>query len=216
MTIQVKICGLTTEDHVKAACDAGAAFVGLVFFPKSPRHVSIGAAAKLAAATAPGVSRVALMVNPTDDEISAVLADVDIDVLQLHGGETLERVREVRERFHRRVMKAVGVSDRADIERANTYAKVADMVLVDAKAPKGTTLPGGNGVMFDWGLLDGFSPGVPWMLAGGLTPETAGEAAGRTGAPILDVSSGVESAPGQKDPNLMRAFVRAAQGSVTA
>lgn len=208
---QVKICGLTRPEHVAAAVDAGAGFVGFVFFPKSPRNIDADSAAMLAADVPPGVARVGLFVNPDDALLDAVLARVPLDILQLHGSESPERVARIKARTGLPVMKAVGVADAADLEALWDYGLVADMLLVDAKPPKDAALPGGNGLSFDWRLLVGRKWLKPWMLAGGLTPENVAEAVRLTGARIVDVSSGVESAPGQKDAGLIRAFVAAAR-----
>lgn len=208
---QVKICGLTRPEHVAAAVDAGAGFVGFVFFPKSPRNIDADSAAMLAADVPPGVARVGLFVNPDDALLDAVLAKVPLDILQLHGSESPERVARIKARTGLPVMKAVGVADAADLEALWDYGLVADMLLVDAKPPKDAALPGGNGLSFDWRLLVGRKWLKPWMLAGGLTPKNVAEAVRLTGARIVDVSSGVESAPGQKDAGLIRAFVAAAR-----
>ena len=204
---RVKICGLTDAAAVDAAAEAGAAYFGFVFFPKSPRHLSYDAAAALAAAVPPGRARVALTADADDTTLDALLAAVPIDILQLHGSEDAARVAAVRARTGLPVMKAVGVAGPDDLPRLDGTG--ADMVLVDAKPPPGADLPGGNGLAFDWRLLDGRTWSVPWMLAGGLTPGTAAEAVARTGARQLDVSSGVEAAPGRKDPALIRAFLAA-------
>jgi len=207
--IRVKICGLTQPEHMRAAVDAGAAYVGLVFFPKSPRNVDLPTAAALARAVPPGVAKVGLVVNPTDEALAALLAQVPLDILQLHGSEPPERVAEVKTRFGLPVMKALGVAEAADLAKLESYFPVADQVLVDAKAPKGADLPGGNGVAFDWRLIAGRRWPVPWMLAGGLTPHNVAEAVRLTGARQVDVSSGVESAPGVKDPDKIQRFVDA-------
>lgn len=207
---QVKICGLTRPEHVAAAVEAGAAFVGFVFFPKSPRNLTPEAAAALAQDVPPGVARVGLFVNPDDALLDAVLAVVPLDILQLHGSESPDRVAEIKARTGLPVMKAVGVAGPADLEALWDYGLVADMLLVDAKAPKAAALPGGNGLAFDWRLLVGRKFLTPWMLAGGLTPDNVAEALRLTGARIVDVSSGVETAPGEKDADLIRAFVTAA------
>ena len=207
---QVKICGLTRPEHVAAAVEAGAAFVGFVFFPKSPRNLTPEAAAALAQDVPPGVARVGLFVNPDDALLDAVLAVVPLDILQLHGSESPDRVAEIKARTGLPVMKAVGVAGPADLEALWDYGLVADMLLVDAKAPKDAALPGGNGLAFDWRLLVGRKFLTPWMLAGGLTPDNVAEALRLTGARIVDVSSGVETAPGEKDADLIRAFVTAA------
>ena len=207
---QVKICGLTRPEHVAAAVEAGAAFVGFVFFPKSPRNLTPEAAATLALEVPPGVARVGLFVNPDDALLDVVLAVVPLDILQLHGSETPDRVAEIKARTGLPVMKAVGVAGPQDLDALWDYGLVADMLLVDAKAPKDAALPGGNGLAFDWRLLVGRKFLTPWMLAGGLTPDNVAEAVRLTGARMVDVSSGVESAPGEKDGALIRDFVAAA------
>ena len=207
---QVKICGLTRPEHVAAAVEAGAAFVGFVFFPKSPRNLTPEAAATLGLEVPPGVARVGLFVNPDDALLDVVLAVVPLDILQLHGSETPDRVAEIKARTGLPVMKAVGVAGPQDLDALWDYGLVADMLLVDAKAPKDAALPGGNGLAFDWRLLVGRKFLTPWMLAGGLTPDNVAEAVRLTGARIVDVSSGVESAPGEKDADLILTFVAAA------
>lgn len=207
---RVKICGLRTAGDVAAVARAGAAYAGFVFFPKSPRHLSILEAKALALAVPAGLAKVALVVNAADAVIEAILAEVPIDMLQLHGAETPERVAEVRERFGLPVMKAVGLSGEADLAAIMDYALVADQLLIDAKPGSGIDLPGGNGLAFDWRLLVGRKWLRPWMLAGGLGPQNVAEAIRLTGARQVDVSSGVESVPGVKDAGLIAAFVAAA------
>jgi phosphoribosylanthranilate isomerase len=209
--MRVKICGLRSRAEIEAAVAAGAAYVGLVFFPPSPRHLTLGDARWVVKAVPEGVTRVALTVDPTDEALESLLEAVAIDMLQLHGHESPERVAEVRARFGRPVMKAVGVSGKADLARVDAYAKVADQILVDARPPADAAVPGGNGVAFDWRLIRGRRWKRPWMLAGGLTPENVGEAVRLTGADQVDVSSGVESRPGCKDPGRIAAFVRSAR-----
>jgi len=213
MNVRVKICGLKEPAHVAAAVEAGAAYVGFVFFPKSPRHLQIPVAALLAAEVPPGVAKVALTVNATNAELDAITDRVALDMLQLHGAETEERVAEVRARYGLPVMKAVGIADEADLATIQTYGRVADQLLVDAKPPKGAALPGGNGLAFDWRLVARKYWPCPWMLAGGLTPENVATAIHLTGARQVDVSSGVESAPGVKDTGLIRAFIAAAMAA---
>ena len=209
--ISVKICGLTTAEQVSAAADAGARYLGFNFFPKSPRYVTPAEAAELAAGVLVGVAKVGLVVNPDDALLDDLAAVVPLDVLQLHGAETPDRVAEIKARYGLPVMKVIGVADASDLEAIDTYSDVADMLLIDAKPPRDAVLPGGNGLRFDWRLLAGRKYWqVPWMLAGGLTPENVGEAIAATGARVVDVASGVESAPGVKDARLMRAFVEAA------
>ena len=194
---RVKICGLRDAAMLDAAVQAGAAYVGLVFFEKSPRNVTLAQAAALAAMVPAGVAKVALVVDADDAQLDALLAQVPVDILQLHGAETPARVTEVKARYGLPVMKAVGVAGPDDLAALDIYAQVADQLLVDAKPPKGADLPGGNGLAFDWRLLVGRHWLRPWMLAGGLSPQNVAEAIAMTGARQVDVSSGVESAPGR-------------------
>ncbi|MFC3694541.1 phosphoribosylanthranilate isomerase [Chenggangzhangella methanolivorans] len=211
MTVAIKICGISTEDTLDAALDAGADVVGFVSFPKSPRHVEPDRLAALAAKVG-GRARVALLTVDADDALLTALTAVAApDILQLHGSETPERVAELKERYGREIWKAVAISDASDLARAEPYWAAADRVLFDAKPPKGSVLPGGNGVAFDWGLLAGLDPKRPFVLSGGLNPGNVAEALRATAAPVLDVSSGVESAPGVKDPERIAAFVMAAR-----
>lgn len=207
---RVKICGLRDVAMMQAAVDAGASYVGLVFFPKSPRNVTIAQAAEVARAVPAGIAKVALVVDPDDALLDAITDVVPLDILQLHGHETPQRVAAIRARYGLPVMKAVGVADASDLAALDDYAKVADQILVDAKPPKDATLPGGNGLAFDWRLIAGRRWPVPWMLAGGLTPQNVAEAIALTGAAQVDVSSGVETAPGVKDAELIAAFCAAA------
>ncbi len=210
--VSVKICGLSDPADIAAAAKAGAAYVGFVFFEKSPRNVSFEQARALALETPVGVAKVALVVNPDNNQLDRLTATVPLDMLQLHGAETPERVAEVKSRYGLPVMKAVGISGPDDLASIDVYSPVADQLLIDAKPPKDATLPGGNGLAFDWTLMRERKYWTrPWMLAGGLTPENAAEAVRLTGARQLDVSSGVESAPGIKDPALIARFVAAAQ-----
>jgi phosphoribosylanthranilate isomerase len=207
---RVKICGLRDQVMLDVAVNAGAHYVGLVFFEKSPRNVSIAQAAPLAQSTLMGIAKVGLVVNPETAFLDAILADVPLDILQLHGSETPERVTEISRRYGLPVMKAVGVADASDLPALDAYAHVADMILVDAKPPKNADLPGGNGLSFDWTLIANRRWSTPWMLAGGLTPDNVSEAMSLTGATQVDVSSGVETAPGKKSADLITAFVNAA------
>ena len=207
---RVKICGLRDQVMLDVAVNAGAHYVGLVFFEKSPRNVSIAQAAPLAQSTLMGIAKVGLVVNPDTAFLDAILADVPLDILQLHGSETPERVTEISRRYGLPVMKAVGVADASDLPALDAYAHVADMILVDAKPPKNADLPGGNGLSFDWTLIANRRWSTPWMLAGGLTPDNVSEAMSLTGATQVDVSSGVETAPGKKSADLITAFVNAA------
>jgi phosphoribosylanthranilate isomerase len=211
MATKVKICGLKTEAALEAALAGGADYVGLVFFPPSPRNISPDAARALAARARGRAKIVALLVDPDDALIEAVVAAVDPDLLQLHGEETPERVAEVRRRWGKAVMKAIKVATAEDALAAFDYAEAADLILFDARAPKDSTRPGGHGAAFDWHLLDGVKGRMPFMLSGGLTPDNVAEAIAITGAPTVDVSSGVESSPGGKDPELIRRFLQAAK-----
>ena len=216
MTVTVKICGLTEPAGLAAAVAAGARYVGFVFFAKSPRHVSPEQAADLAAQVPLGIAKVGLFVDPDDALLRAVLDKVPLDMIQLHGAETPARVAEVKALTGLPVIKAVGLAEPADLDALWDYGLVADMLLIDAKPPKGAALPGGNGVAFDWRLLAGRQILKPWLLAGGLTPDNVAEAIRLTGAMGVDVSSGVESAPGIKDHDRIRAFVAAASGKAGA
>ena len=209
--IRVKICGLRTEADVAAVAAAGAAYAGFVFFAKSPRHLTVEQAARLALAAPVGLAKVALTVDADDATLDAIVEGVPLDMLQLHGHESPDRVAEVRARYGLPVMKAVGVADEGDLAAVFDYSLVADQILVDAKPPKGAALPGGNGLAFDWRLVAQRRWLRPWMLAGGLTPENVAEAVRLTNARQVDVSSGVESAPGVKDATRIAAFVQAAR-----
>ena len=210
---RVKICGLRDPAMLDAAAQAGAAYVGFMFFAKSPRNLSLAEARALALNTPAGIAKVAVLVDPDDATLDALLAQVPIDMLQLHGHESPERVTAVKARYGLPVMKVVGVAGPADLTALDAYARVADQILVETKAPKDAVLPGGNGVPFDWRLIAGRRWPVPWMLAGGLTPVNVAEAIRLTGARQVDVSSGVESAPGVKDAALIAAFIAAAEGA---
>lgn len=209
--ISIKICGLRTPEDVSAVVDAGAHYGGFVFFAKSPRNLSLSEARTLALTAPPGLAKVALTVDADDAFLDALTTDVPLDMLQLHGHETPDRVAQIRARYGLPVMKAVGLADAADLADLDMYLKVADQILVDAKPPKNGTLPGGNGLTFDWRLLAGRRWPIPWMLAGGLTPDNVAEAIAMTGAKQVDVSSGVESAPGIKDAAKISAFAQAAR-----
>ncbi|MEW9919578.1 phosphoribosylanthranilate isomerase [Marimonas sp. MJW-29] len=208
--VNVKICGVKTPADIAAAVEAGARYVGFNFFARSPRSVSVEDAAALAAEVPEGICKVALVVDPTDAALDALLARLPIDMIQLHGSETPARVTEIKARHGLPVMKAVGVADADDLQKLDAYLKVADQILVDAKPPKDAVLPGGNGLAFDWRLIAGRRWPVPWMLAGGLTAENVGEGIAMTGARQVDVASAVESTPGVKDAALIRAFCAAA------
>jgi phosphoribosylanthranilate isomerase len=211
MGLIVKICGLSSEETVDAALDAGADMIGLVLFPKSPRYVALARAADLAARARGRAEIVALTVDMDDGDIAKVAETLKPDWLQMHGSESVEAVAAARSSSGVRVMKALPVSMPADLERASRYAAVADRLLLDAKPPKGADRPGGHGRSFDWTLLRGFAAPRPYLLSGGLTPQNVEEAVRVSGAPGVDVSSGVETAPGNKDPDLIRAFIAAAR-----
>ena len=213
MTVEVKICGLKTEAALDAALAAGADYVGLVFCTKSPRNLDLATARQLAERARGRAKIVALLVDPDDKQLQDVVAAVAPDIIQLHGSETPERVAEVAKRFGRPVLKAVKVAIADDALAALAYAGKADRILFDAKAPEGRAgaLPGGNGLAFDWQALAGVRGKLDYMLAGGLTPANVGEAIRLTGAKAVDVSSGVESRPGEKDPELILRFLRAAK-----
>ncbi|PZX18255.1 phosphoribosylanthranilate isomerase [Palleronia aestuarii] len=208
--IRVKICGLTETSDIPAALMAGAAYLGFVFFDRSPRNLALEAASFMAGSVPPGPCKVALTVDADDAFLDRLLDRVPLDMLQLHGSETPERVADIRARFGLPVMKALGIAGESDLAALEEYGRAADQILVDAKPNPEAKLPGGNGVAFDWHLLAGRRWSTPWMLAGGLTPENVGEAIRLTGARQVDVSSGVESAPGLKDGERIRAFCSAA------
>ena len=209
--VNVKICGLTTVEAVQDTVAAGADYIGLVFFPKSPRNLDFDTAQRLAQQVPSHVKTVALMVNPSDDFLRELLEHVDFDILQLQGSESAERVREIKELSGKPVIKALGVSSQDDLATLESYKGLADQILLDAKAPKDADRPGGNGASFDWSLLTDTSIDVPWMLAGGLTIENVKEAITVSHAHQVDVSSAVESAPGVKDKEKVRAFIAAAK-----
>ncbi|MFE3839037.1 phosphoribosylanthranilate isomerase [Pseudogemmobacter sonorensis] len=208
--VRVKICGLRTPDEVGAAARAGAAYAGFVFFARSPRNLSLAQARAAALAAPEGLCKVALTVDADDATLDAITATVPVDMLQLHGRESPARVAELRARYGLPVMKAIGVAGPGDLAALLDYSLVADQILIDAKPPAGAPLPGGNGLAFDWRLVAQRRWLRPWMLAGGLTPENVAEAIALTNARQVDVSSGVESAPGRKDPARIEAFLRAA------
>ena len=214
MSVQVKICGISTAGAMTAAIEGGAAFVGLVFYPPSPRAVTPEAAAALAALVPREVVTTGLLVDADDATIEAILHEVPLDLLQLHGAESPQRVAAVKARFGLPVMKVVKLRQPGDLEAVEPYLAVADRLLFDAKPPAEMTgaLPGGNAVAFDWTILAGTTWPLPWMLAGGLTPGNVAEAVRISGAPAVDVSSGVEDSPGVKNPEKIRAFLAAARG----
>lgn len=217
MTVEVKICGIRSEPALAAAIEAGADYFGLVIFPPSPRHLEPAAAAALAASarSRSRIASVALLVDPDDDLVDAVCRIVDPDFLQLHGRETRERVTSIRARAGRRIIKAASVGSAADVMAGEAYyapGALADIVLFDAKPPSDPgALPGGNGLAFDWRMLEGLADRMPFALAGGLTADNVAAAIRLTGASLVDVSSGVESRPGEKDAALIRRFLQAAK-----
>lgn len=212
MTIEIKICGLSTPEAVDRAADLNADMAGFIFFEKSPRHVAIETAAALAAqARSRGLTTVAVTVDMDDAGLDEIVARVKPDWLQLHGGESPERAAEIKARYKLPVMKAFAIREAADLERIAPYQGIAERFLFDAKPPKGSDLPGGNGVSFDWQLLAALDGTASYMLSGGLSKDNIGEALSISGATMVDVSSGVESAPGVKDLDMMDAFVRAVQ-----
>jgi phosphoribosylanthranilate isomerase len=213
MSLIVKICGLRSEDTLDVALEAGADLVGFVFFPPSPRHLRYDVASALGVRVKGRAGKVALTVDANDAVLAAVVEALDPDVLQLHGKEPPARVSAIKARFGRSVMKAIPVETRADLGAIAAYAGVADRLLFDARAPREATRPGGLGKPFDWRLLENLDPGVPFMLSGGLDAGNVAEALRVTRAPGVDVSSGVERAPGEKDPDKIRAFVRAARAA---
>lgn len=210
---QVKICGLRTPATLDVALEGGADYIGLVFFLPSPRNVSPAVAMELAARARDRADIVALLVNPDDTLIQTVMASADPDLLQLHGEETPERVREIRRRWRKRVIKAIKIRTATDAQEAEHYRGAADIILFDARPPEGSDRPGGHGAPFDWRILGGVAQRMPFMLSGGLTPENVAAAISATGARIVDVSSGVENRPGEKDPDLISRFLKAAKAA---
>ena len=216
MPLIVKICGLKTPEALDVALESGADLVGFVFFAPSPRHLGLPAARALGERVNGRAGKVALTVDADDETLGAIVKTLKPDMLQLHGNEPPERVAAVRARFGLPVMKAVPVAERKDLVRIDLYKKVADRLIFDARAPQNATRPGGLGQPFDWTLLKGVEPGIPFMLSGGLDVGNVAEALRITRAPGVDVSSGVERVPGEKDPDKIRAFVRAARAAEAA
>ena len=211
MAITVKVCGLTDATAIQTAARHGARYGGFVFYPPSPRSLALDRAAELAAAVPAGIDRVGVTVDPDDGLLDALLARVPLDVIQLHGREDPARVAAVRARTGRRVMKALRLAEAADLAPVRAYAEAADLLLFDAKpAARPGLLPGGNGLSFDWRLLEGVRLTKPWALAGGLGPDNLAAAVECLHPPIVDVSSGIESRPGVKDPARLEAFLREA------
>lgn len=213
MTLLVKICGLSTPETLAAALDAGADMVGFVFFPPSPRHLSFEQARALGAQAQGRALKVALSVDADDALLDASVAAAAPDLLQLHGQESPARVREIKARYGLPVMKAIHISGADDLAAIPRYEGVADRLIFDARPPKGAALPGGNGAAFDWTILDRVDTATPWMLSGGLGPDNVAEALRATGARGVDVSSGVERAPGVKDETLIRRFIGEARNA---
>lgn len=213
MPLSIKICGLKTPEALDVALESGAEMVGFVFFPPSPRHLGLEAARMLGNRVQGRSAKVALTVDANDETLLDIIAALKPDMLQLHGSETPDRVVAVRARFGLPVIKALPIAERRDLSPIHIYAKVADWLIFDARAPKGATRPGGLGKPFDWHLLSNVHPGVPFMLSGGLDAGNVGEALKLTHAPGVDVSSGVERAPGHKDPDKIRAFIHAARAA---
>jgi len=211
MTCAAKICGLSTEDAIKAAVQSGASYVGFVFFAPSPRNISVEMAAKLAGPIPASVKKVGVFVNPDDDLLSQVTDPGFLDIIQLHGSETVERVREVKTRYALPVIKAIAISGKDDLKLAHTYEETADFLLFDAKPPKDfdTILPGGNGLVFDWELIKGQNWSRPYFLSGGLDTHNIKEAITISGAAFVDVSSGVEETPGKKNISKIKNFLAA-------
>ncbi|WP_262030077.1 phosphoribosylanthranilate isomerase [Microvirga sp. Mcv34] len=213
----IKICGLSTPETLDAALSAGADMVGFVRFPKSPRHVSLDLGHKLSLQARGRAQRVVLLVNPGDEDVAQAIEALNPDLIQLHGSETPERVAEIRSMVRRPVMKALGIADASDLQALQPYAGGVDRILLDAKPPRTAgALPGGNGIAFDWRLLNGLDRKVSFMLSGGLDPDNVAEAIRLTKPQAVDVSSGVESGPGLKDPARIEAFIRAARTAFAA
>lgn len=213
MPLLVKICGLSTAETLETALEAGADMVGFVFFEKSPRHVGLGLARDLGRQVRKRALKVALSVDADDATLGNIVDALQPQLLQLHGGESAARLRDIKQRFGLPVMKAIPVAERADLAAVAGYAAVADRILFDARAPKEATRPGGLGTPFDWHLLEGLDPALNFMLSGGLDAGNVAEALRVTRAKGVDVSSGVERAPGVKDPALIRDFIRAARAA---
>jgi phosphoribosylanthranilate isomerase len=215
MPLLVKICGLRTAETLDAALAAGADMVGFVFFPPSPRNLDLASAGQLGLQTGNRARKVALTVDANDETLVSVIEALRPDLLQFHGHETPERVAAVRARFGLPVMKALPIAERSDLSAIMRYDGVADHLLFDARPPKDATRPGGLGARFDWTLLQGVRTRAPYLLSGGLDADNVAEALAITDAPGVDVSSGVERAPGEKDPDKIEAFIRAARAAAT-
>ncbi|MFA6218276.1 MAG: phosphoribosylanthranilate isomerase [Erythrobacter sp.] len=210
---RIKVCGISTLETLDAVLDARADYIGLNFYPPSPRHVIARQAAQLAERSLGRIARVGVFVDPDDALLAQAVAAGRLDAIQLHGAETPQRAAELRDRLALPVWKVLSVASAADIERASAYSGAADFILFDARTPGDAALPGGMGLRFDWTLLRAYRAPLPWGLAGGLTPDNVGEAIRLTGAPLVDTSSGVESAPGVKDVDKIAAFCKAARNA---
>jgi phosphoribosylanthranilate isomerase len=213
MSLIVKICGLSTRETLETALEAGADMVGFVFFPPSPRHLGLAAARDLGKLVKRRAAKVALTVDADDATLEGIVEALQPDILQLHGRESVARLRHVRQKFSLPVMKAIAVESSADLASLPGYAAVADRILFDARAPKEATRPGGLGAVFDWNILENLDLEIPFMVSGGLNAGNVAEAVRVSGAGGVDVSSGVERVPGQKDPEMIRAFIKAARAS---
>ncbi|MCA6107584.1 phosphoribosylanthranilate isomerase [Bradyrhizobium cenepequi] len=213
MSLLVKICGLSTRETLDVALEAGADMVGFVFFPPSPRHLSLDIARELGRQAKGRAVKVALTVDADDVTLENVVETLQPDILQLHGRETIARVRDIKQRFGLQVMKVLAVETAADLAPLVGYAAVADRILFDARAPKGATRPGGLGAVFDWHVLEQLELDMPFMVSGGLNADNVADAVRVTRAGGVDISSGVERSPGIKDPELIRAFIRAARAA---
>jgi phosphoribosylanthranilate isomerase len=213
MSLLVKICGLSTRETLEVALDAGADMVGFVFFPPSPRHLALEIARDLGKQAKRRAIKVALTVDADDSTLSNIVETLQPDILQLHGKETVARLRDIKQKFGLEVMKAIAVESAADLASLPGYAAVADRILFDARPPKGATRPGGLGAVFDWHLLENLDLKLPFLVSGGLTAENVAQAIRVTRAGGVDVSSGVEREPGVKDGEMIRAFIRAARTS---
>jgi phosphoribosylanthranilate isomerase len=211
MPVLAKICGLTDDAAVEAAVQHGADMLGFVFFPASPRNLSAEQAEALLREVPSGIDRVGVFVDPETDFLDRILAKARLDLLQLHGDETPERCRAISIYFGLPIIKAIKVSSKADLKAAKAYEDAVDWLMFDAAPPKDATRPGGNAASFDWSIMQGAKFNRPWLLSGGLTPENLSLAVQQSGASAVDVSSGVESAPGKKDPAKIRAFLDAAR-----
>jgi len=216
MSLIVKICGLKTPEALDVALESGADLVGFVFFAPSPRNLDYAAARQLGARVKGRAGKVALSVDADDAALAAIVEALEPDMLQLHGVESPERVTALRARFGLPVMKAIPIAERKDLSRIELYKTVANRLIFDARAPRDATRPGGLGTPFDWNLLKDIDPGIPFMLSGGLDTGNVAEALRVTRAPGVDVSSGVERAPGEKDPDKIRTFIRAARAAEAA